>query len=110
MESINKLFHENYFNVNLKECGAVISAAKKYGFTSVQQQAIKDAYNAVGITDKKAVRIVLDWKANPSDLDSHLTGPVSSGNGKFHIYYYQKNVPDISGSGSEAWRKNICIL
>lgn len=34
-------------------------------------------------------RIVLTWGENPSDLDSHLTGPNPSG-GRFHIYYIDK--------------------
>ena len=32
-------------------------------------------------------RIVLTWGVNPSDLDSHLTGPTASSNTRFHIYY-----------------------
>jgi uncharacterized protein YjdB len=32
------------------------------------------------------VRVVLTWGATPSDLDSHLTGPLSGG-GRFHVYY-----------------------
>jgi hypothetical protein len=32
------------------------------------------------------IRIVLEWGASPSDLDSHLTGPTQDG-GRFHIYY-----------------------
>ncbi len=32
------------------------------------------------------VRIVLTWGASPSDLDSHLTGPLALG-GRFHVYY-----------------------
>jgi uncharacterized protein YfaP (DUF2135 family) len=35
-------------------------------------------------------RIVLTWGASPSDLDSHLAGPTSTG-GRFHIYYNNKN-------------------
>jgi len=31
-------------------------------------------------------RIVLTWAAEPSDLDSHLTGPDGAG-GQFHVYY-----------------------
>jgi len=34
-------------------------------------------------------RIVLTWGESPRDLDSHLTGPTSSG-GRFHIYYSNK--------------------
>lgn len=35
-------------------------------------------------------RIILTWGASPSDLDSHLTGPLASGSGRFHIYYSAK--------------------
>jgi predicted ribosomally synthesized peptide with SipW-like signal peptide len=31
-------------------------------------------------------RIVLTWGAEPSDLDSHITGPSADG-GRFHVYY-----------------------
>lgn len=33
------------------------------------------------------VRIVLDWGAIPSDLDSHLTGPYAGSTDRFHVYY-----------------------
>jgi len=36
------------------------------------------------------VRIVLEWGAVPRDLDSHLTGPTSSGS-TFHIYFGNKS-------------------
>ena len=32
-------------------------------------------------------RIVLSWGENPSDLDSHLTGPIPNSSSRFHIYY-----------------------
>lgn len=32
------------------------------------------------------IRIVLTWGATPSDLDSHLTGPLPDGS-RFHMYY-----------------------
>lgn len=31
-------------------------------------------------------RIVLTWSSTPSDLDSHLSGPLSTGE-RFHVYY-----------------------
>lgn len=37
-----------------------------------------------------AWRIVLSWGANPSDLDSHLTGPVSGSGTRFHVWYSEK--------------------
>jgi hypothetical protein len=35
------------------------------------------------------IRIVLTWGSNPWELDSHLTGPTSTG-GSFHIAYYNR--------------------
>ena len=39
------------------------------------------------------LRIVLTWGADPSDLDSHLIGPVSGG-AQFHVYYVNKEAYD----------------
>lgn len=39
------------------------------------------------------VRIVLEWGEEPSDLDSHLTGPDQDG-GRFHVYYANQNPGD----------------
>jgi uncharacterized protein YfaP (DUF2135 family) len=39
------------------------------------------------------VRIVLTWGEYPSDLDSHLFGPLSGG-GEFWIYFDEKNAYD----------------
>ncbi len=36
------------------------------------------------------IRIVLDWGIAPADLDSHLTGPLSVGSGRFHISFQNK--------------------
>ncbi|WP_164472569.1 carboxypeptidase regulatory-like domain-containing protein [Cohnella candidum] len=44
------------------------------------------------------IRIVLNWGASPSDLDSHLTGP--NGASRFHVYYsnstYDTDTTDAS--------------
>lgn len=43
------------------------------------------------------ITIVLTWGAQPSDLDSHLTGPMTSGTTRFHCYYANRNpVPYVS--------------
>lgn len=39
------------------------------------------------------VRIVLSWGEYPLDLDSHFTGPTTSGN-RFHVYYNDQYVDD----------------
>ena len=71
---------------------AVISAAKACGFDSSKQEAIKDAFDAVGIVESDAIRIVLRWGSTPNDLDSHLTGPgVRSQSNRFHTYWIDRN-------------------
>jgi hypothetical protein len=42
-------------------------------------------------------RIVLTWGANPSDLDSHLTGPDGYG-GTFHVYWADRSFYDAADS------------
>jgi hypothetical protein len=72
--------------------GAVLSAAKNLGFNGTEQQAIKDAFDAVGITESKSVRIVLRWGEAPLDLDSHLVGPMGGSNKeRFHVYFLQRD-------------------
>ena len=39
------------------------------------------------------VRVVLTWESAPADLDTHLTGPTTSGP-RFHIAYYATSVSD----------------
>ncbi|HVZ43933.1 MAG TPA: hypothetical protein VHA82_08995 [Ramlibacter sp.] len=53
-------------------------------------------------------RIILTWGADPSDLDSHLTGPDGAG-GRWHVYYANKtaggicalDVDDVTSFGPE---------
>ncbi len=42
--------------------------------------------------DFDTLKIVLEWGSTPSDLDSHLTGPVSSASSnRYHVYYSNKD-------------------
>ncbi len=47
--------------------------------------------------DPESIAITLSWGENPSDLDSHLTGPNGSG-GQFLIYYIDKTTT-VNGKG-----------
>lgn len=54
-----------------------------------------------------ALRVVLTWGENPSDLDSHLTGPDGQG-GRFHVYYSNQSangssldLDDVTSYGPE---------
>lgn len=87
-KSMNRLTTSSNF---LDARGAILSSAKLSGFTQTQQDAIKDAFDQVGISSPSAIRIVLRWGSVPNDLDSHLTGPNSTGNGRFHVYYGSRN-------------------
>ena len=40
-------------------------------------------------------RIVLQWGEYPSDLDSHLVGPLPGGS-RFHVYYSHEYEPDVA--------------
>lgn len=39
-------------------------------------------------------RVILTWGQNPSDLDSHLTGPAADGT-RWHVYYGDKTAGDM---------------
>ena len=83
----NSLFRLGENATFLDARGAVVSSANALGFTGTQQEAIKDAFDAVEIVEPDSIRIVLTWEKNPWDLDAHLTGPNVSGNGRFHTWW-----------------------
>lgn len=90
-----KVFYRSLYRLStnarfLNARGAILCEAKKCGFSQEKLQAVKDAFDAVGITESDSVRIVLTWGENPSDLDSHLVGPGVNG-GRFHIYYSDRS-------------------
>ncbi len=62
--------------------------------------------------DEREWRIVLSWGSSPSDLDSHLTGPIAGSSSRFHVYYDAKgsrtaspfaslDIDDTTGFGPE---------
>lgn len=42
-------------------------------------------------------RTILTWGENPRDLDSHLTGPDGTANGRWHVYFGDKQSGDMCG-------------
>ncbi len=67
---------------------------------------------ALGSATSGSARIKLTWGTDPSDLDSHLTGPIAGSSTRFHVYYgnsgslttspfAQLDVDDTSGFGPE---------
>lgn len=67
---------------------AVVTEANRYGFNHHEQEAIKNAFNTVGIVNPESIRIVLEWGETPRDLDSHLIGPgILNSDERFHTWY-----------------------
>lgn len=84
----NSLYRLSTSATFLDARGSVICAAKTLGFNHNEQQAIKDAFDAVGIKEPESVRIVLRWGATPDDLDSHIVGPgADDPANRFHVYF-----------------------
>ncbi len=67
----------------------VYQAVRKYGGTDKQLQAVKEAFDTVGITSPRTIRFVLKWGDTPQDLDAHLIGPNMDGS-DYHINYSNK--------------------
>ena len=96
-ETWAKVFYSSLFRLTsnakfLDARGAVLASAKKYGFTGEEQEAVKKAFDDVGIREPDAIRIVLTWGSTPEDLDSHLVGPgIGLFADRFHIYFLQRS-------------------
>lgn len=104
-----EIFYESIFNLPetatfLQARESIVAVAKKKNFTGEQLQAIKDAFDAVGVVEPDSIRIVLTWGASPSDLDSHLVGPSASSTSRFHLYY---NNRDIGAAGTDSWQADL---
>ncbi|MEA4805963.1 Ig-like domain-containing protein [Acetobacterium wieringae] len=61
-----------------------------YGNAPADSFGINRSTTAIRTTGMDSVRIVLTWGLDPTDEDSHLTGPTADGNGQFHTYYADK--------------------
>lgn len=73
------------------------------GSTSFSMSLIPASFLTTGVA------VVLNWGAEPRDLDSHLVGPTQTAGTRFHCYYASSNpvpyvrldVDDTSGFGPE---------
>ncbi len=80
-----------YYTAELSSGGyitAFISVYSLGGQTTGNQNASLSPVLAAG-----EIRIVLTWGSAPADLDTHLTGPTTTGP-RFHIAYYDTSVND----------------
>lgn len=85
-----------YYTAELAKTGyitAYISVYSLGGEDTGNQNASLSPELAAGET-----RIVLTWGATPADLDSHLTGPTTSGP-RFHLFYDDDSVSDGTVAG-----------
>lgn len=57
-----------------------------YFNTIIYDNNIKNAA-ITPVLETGEIRIVLEWGAEPEDLDSHLTGPIAGETGRFHLYF-----------------------
>lgn len=53
-------------------------------------------YTVTPVLSGSDMRIVLTWGASPSDLDSHLTGPISGSSSRFHVYFANKSATRVN--------------
>jgi hypothetical protein len=87
---------------NLAASTFTLTTSKSGYITNTQSVTLSAGQNkqiTVALSPQLAAgetRIVLTWGQSPSDLDSHLTGPGSTGS-RFHVYYSSKNP---SGAGA----------
>lgn len=65
------------------------------GMTKGDQNATISPEGLLG----EGIRVVLNWGATPSDLDSHFTGPTANGD-RFHVYYNNKTFKDSENSAN----------
>jgi hypothetical protein len=59
--------------------------------------ALSPGSGSAGALRPGQFRVVLTWGRNPSDLDSHLTGPVSDPTSRFHLAYYAPTDGGVCG-------------
>lgn len=86
----------DYFASNLPAGNYTVEVSKQdysTAFASIlcigNQTTPNQNISITPIIDDDEIRIVLDWGASPSDLDSHLTGPIPYSNDRFHVFYAQ---------------------
>ncbi|HON18563.1 MAG TPA: carboxypeptidase regulatory-like domain-containing protein [Salinivirgaceae bacterium] len=90
--------YQGYFTINYCPVGVLVGVIQAPDFlsrpitwTSTTGSITIGDVTVVAPVAEGEIRIVLSWGENPTDLDSHLTGPTSSET-RFHCYYANRNV------------------
>lgn len=93
--------HYGYYEVNLREGLYYYEAsAQNYitatGLINVSETGVSGENIVLSpVLVGQIARIVLQWGATPSDLDSHMWGPLPNGT-RFHVYYGHDYEPDAA--------------
>ena len=96
------------YTVNLLPTRAYTVEITKTGYSTVYVNVAANGtttmtqnFNLIGSvtgstgTSNAFASIVLNWGANPSDLDSHLTGPITT-DSRFHVYFSHPSQTDTN--------------
>jgi len=104
-----------YFTINNGPTGDFTGIIEANGYFTRDIQTISftagdnnlDPITCVQKPEAGSLRVILSWGENPSDLDSHLTGPRADGS-RFHVYFSNQtdgdvnlDVDDVSSYGPE---------
>ena len=74
------------YTVEFSKAGYITSTASNVTITANTTTANVNA-TLVAFLPEGQTRIVLTWGANPSDLDSHLTGPIPASSQRFEVFF-----------------------
>lgn len=85
-----------YYALSASKSG-YISTSSTVSVIGQQTVDVGDRALSPELTGSGEWRFVLNWGAEPSDLDSHLTGPAADGS-RFHVAWYARTSTDSLGS------------
>ncbi|WDA57264.1 carboxypeptidase regulatory-like domain-containing protein [Deinococcus aquaticus] len=85
-----------YYSLSASKSG-YISTSSTVSVIGQQTLNVGDRALSPELTGNGEWRFVLNWGAEPSDLDSHLTGPLADGR-RFHVAFYAPISTDSLGS------------
>lgn len=100
------------YTVEFSKTGYITSIASNVTITANSTTPNVNATLSLVLAEGQT-RIVLTWGANPSDLDSHLTGPIPDSTSRFHVFFgdpcypqdsctFDSNSNTIAGSTTDA--------